>query len=76
MSENSISKKELMELQKKFRSGEIKEEDIPKEQLEKLKTLYKIQIEFLEKSIEQDKKKIMAIKKEITDLQKDNKKSN
>ena len=56
-------RKELLKLQKDFRSGKIKEEDIPQEQLEQLKELYNIQIEFLEKSIECDKQKILNIKK-------------
>lgn len=63
MKNNLNAKKELLKLQKDFRSGKIKEEDIPQEQLEQLKELYNIQIEFLEKSIECDKQKILNIKK-------------
>jgi hypothetical protein len=57
---------ELLKLQKEFRSGKIKEEDIPKEQLEKLKELYQSQIEFLENSIESDKQKILDIRRKLS----------
>ena len=66
MKDNIDEKKELLKLQKDFRSGKIKEEDIPQEQLEKLKKLYNIQIEFLEKSIECDKQKILKMKRKLS----------
>ena len=66
MKDNLDEKKELLKLQKDFRSGKIKEEDIPQEQLEKLKKLYNIQIEFLEKSIECDKQKILKMKRKLS----------
>lgn len=66
MKNNLKNKKELLNLQKDFRSGKIKEEEIPQEQLEKLKELYNIQIDFLEKSIECDKQKILNIKRRLS----------
>ena len=57
-----LNSSSLLELQKLFRNGIIKENDIPKEQLHELKKLYHEQINFLENSIEIDKQKILKIK--------------
>lgn len=55
----------LIELQKKFRQGIIKEEDISEEDKENLKKLYHMQIDALEQSIEDDKNKILEIKNKL-----------
>lgn len=55
----------LLELQKLFRNGVIKENDIPKEQLHELKKLYHEQINILENSIETDRQKILKIKNKL-----------
>ena len=65
MGESNLSNKELLELQRKFRNKEIKEKDIPKDQLADLKELYHKQIDYLEKSIESDRLKILEIRKRI-----------
>ena len=52
----------LLELQKLFRTGKIKEDDIPEQQRYALKQLYHQQIDFLQNSIENDKQKIIRIK--------------
>ena len=57
--------KELIQLQKLYRAGKIKENDIPKQQLEELKKLYHEQINFLENSIELDRQKILKIRKKL-----------
>ena len=62
MKNNLEEKKELLKLQKEYRKGNIKVEDIPEEQLKKLIELYKMQIDYLKKSIENDKKEIIQIK--------------
>ena len=62
MKNNLKEKKELLKLQKEYRKGNIKVEDIPEEQLKKLIELYKMQIDYLKKSIENDKKEIIQIK--------------
>ena len=46
---------ELIELQKKYRNGYIKESDIPKDQLKDLKYLYHKQIDYLKKKINEAK---------------------
>lgn len=61
----NLNNKELIELQKKFRNKQIKEEEIPKEQLKELKELYYEQIQILEKSIESDKQKILKIRRNL-----------
>jgi len=53
----------IIQLQKDFEDGKIKEEDISKQDKAKLIQLYKEQIEALEKSIESYKNKILKIKK-------------
>ena len=65
MNSLKLSNKELIELQKLFRNGELKEDEIPKPHLYQLKELYHIQIELLESSIEDDRMKILKIKNEI-----------
>ena len=50
---------ELLKLQKKFRKGLIKEEDLTSDELKQLKELYKKQIDYIENSIEEDKKEIL-----------------
>lgn len=60
-----LNNKELIELQKKYRKGIIREEDIPKDILKDLKELYHRQIKYLQESIEYDKKKILKIRKFI-----------
>ena len=60
-----LNSSSLLELQKLFRNGIIKENDIPKEQLHELKKLYHEQINFLENSIELDKQKILKIKNQL-----------
>ena len=56
---------ELLKLQKKFRKGLIKEEDLSSEELRQLKELYKKQIEYMDNSIEEDKKEILILKRKI-----------
>ena len=53
-----LNNSSLLELQKLFRNGIIKENDIPKEQLHE-------QINFLENSIEADRQKILKIKNQL-----------
>lgn len=65
MSSFKLSNKELIELQKIFRNGEIKENEILKPHLDQLKEMYHKQIELLESSIEDDRMKILKIKNEI-----------
>ena len=60
-----LNSSSLLEVQKLFRNGIIKENDIPKEQLHELKKLYHEQINFLENSIEIDKQKILKIKNQL-----------
>lgn len=60
-----LNNSSLLELQKLFRNGIIKETDIPKEQLHELKKLYHEQINFLENSIEADRQKILKIKNHL-----------
>ena len=65
MRDLKINDNELLKLQKKFRKGLIKEEDLTKTELKELKVLYKKQIDFIEKSIENDKKEILKLKGKI-----------
>ena len=48
----------LLELQKRYESGKIKEKDLSKEEVEDLKKSYKKQIEEKKKSLEEYKIKI------------------
>lgn len=60
-----INDNELLKLEKKFRKGLIKEEDLSSEELRQLKELYKKQIEYMNNSIEEDKKEILNLKRKI-----------
>ena len=55
----------LLKLQKQYRSGEIKEEDLTEEQKEALCTLYDKQIADLKKSNEIRKNRILQYKKKV-----------
>lgn len=57
---------ELINLQKQYNEGKIKEEDIPTEKLNQLKELYYKQISILENAIEKDKDEILKIRKRIS----------
>ena len=56
---------ELIKLQILYRQRKIDEEKIPKDKLKELKELYYEQINFLKRSIAEDKKKILKIKKNL-----------
>ena len=59
--------KELLRLQEQYRKGKIKEEDLSKEQIDKLCDLYDRQIENLQKEINIIKQEILEyVKKMIT----------
>ena len=59
--------KELLRLQEQYRKGKIKEEDLSKEQIDKLCDLYDRQIENLQKEINIRKQEILEyVKKMIT----------
>lgn len=60
-----IKDKELLKLQKRFRSGQIKEEDLSSTEVKQLKELYKKQIDFITKAIENDKMKIINLKRKL-----------
>lgn len=53
-----MEEENLLELQKRYENGEIKEEDLSKEEVEALKKLYKKQIEEKKNSLEEYKIKI------------------
>lgn len=55
----------LLRLQKQYRSGEIKEEDLTKEQVNALCVLYDKQIESLRKSNEIRKQKLLEYRKKL-----------
>ena len=55
----------LLKLQKKYRSGEIKEEDLTEEQVNSLCALYDNQIAKLKKSNEIRKQKLLEYRKQI-----------
>lgn len=65
METKQFNNKDLYELQKLFRTGKIKEKDITEQQRDALKRLYHQQIDFLQNSIENDKQKIIRIKKQL-----------
>ncbi len=56
----------LLELQKAYRSGAIREQDLSEEQIKQLKKLYKTQIDFLKASVEKDKEEIIKIRKKLS----------
>ena len=62
---NQFNNNSVLELQKLFRTGKIKEKDIPEQQRYALKQLYHQQIDFLQNSIDSDKQKIIKIKKQL-----------
>lgn len=53
-----MEEENLLKLQKRYENGEIKEEDLSKEEVEALKKLYKKQIEEKKNSLEEYKIKI------------------
>ena len=53
-----MEEENLLELQRRYENGEIKEEDLSKEEVEALKKLYKKQIEEKKNSLEEYKIKI------------------
>ena len=53
-----MEEENLLELQKRYENGEIKEEDLSKEEVEALKKLYKKQIKEKKNSLEEYKIKI------------------
>lgn len=56
----------LIKLQKSYRNGEIKEEDLTEEQVKKLCDLYDKQIEDLEKSNKIRRQRILQYKKKLS----------
>ena len=60
-----IVNKDLLDLQRNYRNGNIEEKDIPYAKLQDLKELYNYQIKAIEESIESDKQKILEIRKRI-----------
>jgi len=56
----------LLKLQKKYRSGEIKEEELTKEQIDSLCKLYDKQIADLRKANEQKKQRLAGYKKGLS----------
>ena len=60
-----INDKELLKLQKRFRMGDIKEEDLSPIEVKKLKELYQKQIDFVKEAIENDKKEIINLRKKL-----------
>ena len=64
----------LLKLQKQFRSGQIKEEELTQEQIISLCDLYDKQIDNLRKLNEDRKSKIMRIKKTRKKSESENKK--
>lgn len=53
-----MEEENLLELQKRYESGKISENDLSSEEIEELKKLYKKQIEEKKKSLEEYKIKI------------------
>lgn len=53
MKYSNLSIKELLEMQKKFRRGQLKEENIKKDELKDLKLLYYMQIKYLKSHIKE-----------------------
>ena len=53
-----MEEENLLELQRRYENGKIKEEELSKEQVEALKKLYKKQIEEKKNSLEEYKIKI------------------
>ena len=57
--------KQLLELQKKYRAGIVKDEDLTLEQKMLLSRLYDVQIERLESENDKNLEKVMKYKKKI-----------
>ena len=58
-------KEKLLNLQQQYRNGEIKEEEMTKEQIEKISALYDEQISKLRESNEKRKQKILEYRKKF-----------
>ncbi len=63
-----IADTDLLDLQKKYRNGNIEETDIAYDKLQDLKKLYNYQIKSIEESIESDRQKITEIRKRIENI--------
>ena len=63
--EEDKEEKRLLKLQDEFRKGNIQEEEMTKEDIEKLHILYNKQIEEIEQSIENYKQETLKIMREI-----------
>ena len=67
----SISKDaDILDLQKKYREGLIKEEDLTKEQYQSLLTLYDKQIDKLKTTINMKKQELKNYKNSISNIRK------
>ena len=60
-----LDNKGLLDLQKLYREGRIEAKALSEEEFKGLKKLYQEQIDFLEKSIETDRQKILKIKNQL-----------
>lgn len=65
---------ELLELQIKFESGKIEEEDLSEEQVENLKELYKNQIGDLNQAIDNYKNRILKLKERLNNVKNNSRK--
>ena len=63
MKYSNLDEKELLVLQKKYRKGIVKEEDMTEDEIKDLELLYQKQIKYVKELIEQDKKKIIELRK-------------
>jgi len=64
------SEKELLDLQNRYESGKLKEEDMSEEQKNKLIQIYQKQIGDLERDIEKNKKVMSEYKEKILKVRK------
>jgi len=64
------SEKELLDLQNRYESGKLKEEDMSEEQKNKLIQIYQKQIGDLERDIEKNKKAMSEYKEKILKVRK------
>lgn len=64
--QNKNEENELLNLQEQYRKGKIKEEDLSKEQIDKLCDLYDKQIEKLQSQINIKKQKMLEYLKKMT----------
>ena len=60
-----LKDKELLKLKRKYMKNEIQESEIPEEKVEQLKELFREQIKIVEELIEQDKQKILVIRRKL-----------